>query len=161
MLRARTSAGAAACAAVALLALTGCKIDPPAAASAGSAAGPAAGQQSSPGTARVGALIIEPGAGFSPVYSLINGAKHSIDVTMYEFADTTAEHDLASAAERGVQVRVILDERERSENSAASSYFSSHRVKVTWSSSSFRYTHQKTVIIDGSKAVIMTANLTS
>jgi cardiolipin synthase len=79
---------------------------------------------------------------------------------MYEFADTTAEHDLASAAKRGVQVQVILDERERSENSTAYSYFSALRVKVTWSSSSFRYTHQKTAIIDGSKAVIMTANLT-
>jgi len=32
---------------------------------------------------------------------------------------------------------------------------------VTWSSSDYRYTHQKTVIIDGTKAVIMTANLTS
>jgi cardiolipin synthase len=161
MLRARTSAGAAACAAVALLALTGCKIDPPAAASAGSAAGPAAGQQSSPGTTRVGALIIEPGAGFSPVYGLINGARHSIDVTMYEFADTTAEHDLAAATKRGVRVQVILDEREKGINSNTFSYLSSHRVKVVWSSSRFTYTHQKTLIIDGSKAVIMTANLTS
>jgi cardiolipin synthase A/B len=43
---------------------------------------------------------------------------------MYEFADTTAEHDLAAAARRGVLVRVIL-------------------------------------VIDGSAAIIMTANLTS
>jgi hypothetical protein len=81
MLRAGTSVGAVACAAAVLLAVTGCKIDPPAAASAGSAAGPVAGQQSNPGTTRVGALIIEPGAGFSPVYGLINDARHSIDVT--------------------------------------------------------------------------------
>ena len=143
-----------------LLGVAGCKVDVPA------AAGPSSGtsdavQAASSGVARAGSLVIEPGAGFSPVYSLINGAKHSIDVTMYEFADTTAEHDLVSAAKRGVQVHVILDERERSENSTAYSYFSAHRVKVTWSSSSFRYTHQKTVIIDESKAVIMTANLTS
>ena len=32
---------------------------------------------------------------------------------------------------------------------------------MTWSSPDYRYTHQKTVIIDGAKAVIMTANLTS
>jgi cardiolipin synthase len=82
-------------------------------------------------------------------------------VTMYEFADTTAEHDLAAAARRGVDVRVILDQREQSENSSAFSYFSSHRVKVVWSWSRFTYTHQKTLVIDGSKAVIMTANLTS
>ena len=160
MLRARASAGAVVCVAAMLLAVTGCKIDPPAAASAGSAAGPR-GQGPGPGLKRVGALIIEPSAGFSPVYGLINGARRSIDVTMYEFADTTAEHDLAAAAKRGVQVHVILDEREKNINSNTFSYLSSHRVKVVWSSSRFTYTHQKTLVIDGSKAVIMTANLTS
>jgi phosphatidylserine/phosphatidylglycerophosphate/cardiolipin synthase-like enzyme len=74
---------------------------------------PAAGQGPGPRLTRVGTLIIEPSAGFSPVYGLINGARHSIDVTMYEFADTTAEHDLAAAAKRGVKVQVILDERRK------------------------------------------------
>ena len=160
MLGARASVGAVAFVAAMLLAVTGCKIDPPAAASAGSAADPAA-QGPGPGLTRVGALIIEPAAGFSPVYGLINGARRSIDVTMYEFADTTAEHDLAAAAKRGVQVHVILDERQKSLNSNTFSYLSSRRIKVVWSSSRFTYTHQKTVVVDGSKAVIMTANLTS
>ena len=160
MLGARASVGAVAFVAAMLLAVTGCKIDPPAAASAGSAADPAA-QEPGPGLTRVGALIIEPTAGFSPVYGLINGARRSIDVTMYEFADTTAEHDLAAAAKRGVQVHVILDERQKSLNSNTFSYLSSRRIKVVWSSSRFTYTHQKTVVVDGSKAVIMTANLTS
>jgi len=168
MIGIRASASALACVAAVTLAVAGCKVDVPAAAGTGSAgqaqaAGPAdpAGAGSDPGPTRAGPLIIEPGAGFSPVYSLINGARHSIDVTMYEFADTTAEHDLAAAARRGVDVRVILDQREQSENSSAFSYFSSHRVKVVWSWSRFTYTHQKTLVIDGSKAVIMTANLTS
>ena len=160
MLGARASVGAVAFVAAMLLAVTGCKIDPPAAASAGSAADPAA-QGPGPGLTRVGALIIEPTAGFSPVYGLINGARRSIDVTMYEFADITAEHDLAAAAKRGVQVHVILDERQKSLNSNTFSYLSSRRIKVVWSSSRFTYTHQKTVVVDGSKAVIMTANLTS
>jgi phosphatidylserine/phosphatidylglycerophosphate/cardiolipin synthase-like enzyme len=95
------------------------------------------------------------------VYRLINGAKHSIDVTMYEFADTTGEHDLAAAAKRGVRVHVILDRREQSEDATAYSYLGSHGVTVTWSSTSYHYTHQKTLIVDGTEAVIMTANLTS
>jgi cardiolipin synthase len=164
MFRRSALATATASLAAVLLGVTGCKVDVSNA--AGSGAGSSRGtsdtvQAARSGVTRAGSLVIEPGAGFSPVYSLINGAKHSIDVTMYEFADTTAEHDLASAAKRGVEVHVILDEREHSENSAAYSYFSSHGVKVTWSSSSFRYTHQKTVIIDGSKAIVMSANLTS
>jgi phosphatidylserine/phosphatidylglycerophosphate/cardiolipin synthase-like enzyme len=140
-----------------LLAVTGCKVQMNAAAPAQDTA--SADVQSGP--VRAGALIIEPGAGFSPVYSLISGAKHSIDITMYEFADTTAEHDLAAAAKRGVTVEVILDQAEQKENSTAYSYFRSHGVKVTWSSTRFRYTHQKTMVVDGSEAVIMTANLTS
>jgi phosphatidylserine/phosphatidylglycerophosphate/cardiolipin synthase-like enzyme len=106
-------------------------------------------------------LVTEPAAGFSPVYALIGSAKHSIDITMYEFTDTTAEHDLAAAARRGVRVEVILDQREKSVDQAAYQYLQGHGVKVTWSSPSFTYTHQKTVIADGTTAVIMTANLTS
>jgi phosphatidylserine/phosphatidylglycerophosphate/cardiolipin synthase-like enzyme len=74
------------------------------------------------GVTRSGPLIVEPGAGFSPVYSLLDGARHSIDMTMYEFSDTAAQHDLAAAARRGVRVRVILDRRARSVNSDAYSY---------------------------------------
>ena len=161
--RARSLASALALAAAVTLAMAGCKVNVPAAAGTGSVPGQSVdpGQASGPGLTRSGPLIIEPGAGFSPVYSLINGARRSIDVTMYEFADTTAEHDLAAAARRGVQVQVILDHREKDMNSAAFSYLSSHKVKVVWSWSRFTYTHQKTLIIDGSKAVIMTANLTS
>jgi phosphatidylserine/phosphatidylglycerophosphate/cardiolipin synthase-like enzyme len=143
--------------AVSLLAVAGCKIQVPSAADASMSPSPSVPA----GPARAGSLVIEPNAGFSPVYKAINGARHSIDVTMYEFADTTAEHDLAAAAQRGVRVHVILDRRARSLNSRAYSYFGAHGVKATWSSASFRYTHQKTVIVDGSEAIIMTANLTS
>lgn len=113
-----------------------------------------------PGAARV-SLVTEPAAGFSVVDRTIEESRHSIDVTMYEFADSAAEHALAAAAKRGVDVRVILDRRQRSLNSAAYRYLTAHRVKVVWSSSSFEYTHQKTLVSDQSKAIIMTANLTS
>ncbi len=147
---------------VALLALAGCKIQVQDAAPAGTAGGASgAAVTGATSISRAGSLTVEPSGGFSPVYNVIDGARHSINVTMYEFSDTTAEHDLAAAARRGVQVRVILDHRAKSINSGAYSYFRSHDVKVTWSSSDYRYTHQKTITADGSKAIIMTANLTS
>ena len=155
-----SASATAASLAVMVLAVAGCKVQVPSAAQA-SAGTTGAVQAGTSGVTRAGSLVVEPGAGFSSVYNLINGAKHSIDVTMYEFSDTTAEHDLAAAAKRGVHVHVILDRREQSENSAAYSYFGSHAVKVTWSSPKYRYTHQKTLVVDGSEAVIMTANLTS
>ena len=58
-------------------------------------------------------------------------------------------------------MKVVLDQREKSGNSPAFDYLTSHGVKVAWSSPSFEYTHQKTLLVDGSTAVIMTANLTS
>ena len=156
----RSALTAAASLAVVLLAVTGCKVQV-SAADPGGASTAGAVQAGTSGVIRAGSLIVEPGAGFSPVYGLISGARRTIDVTMYEFSDTTAEHDLAAAAKHGVRVRVILDRRARSVNSHSYSYLRSHGVAVTWSSSDYRYTHQKTVIIDGTKAVIMTANLTS
>jgi phosphatidylserine/phosphatidylglycerophosphate/cardiolipin synthase-like enzyme len=150
----------AAAAAAAILALAGCKGLPTA--GAGASGGGGSGGGAAPAApAQSGALITEPQAGFSPVYHLIKQARHSIDLTMYEFSDTKAEHDLAAAANRGVTVKVVLDQREKSHNSAAFDYLKSHGVKVVWSSPRFEYTHQKTLLADGSTAVIMTANLTS
>jgi cardiolipin synthase len=154
----------------AAVALAGCKVQIPAggsasapapATSAAAAPAPAASAPAGSAAPRSVALLTEPGAGFSPVYGLINGARHSIDLTMYELADPTAEADLAADAQRGVNVRVILDQKEQATNSGAQQYLSSHRVKVVWSSPAYEYTHQKTLEIDGTEAVIMTANLTS
>ena len=149
-----TRPAAAAVAVAAALAATGC-------AAVNATATPASAPAAGSAAAISGPLITEPGAGFGPVYRLINHAGRSIDMTMYELADTTAEHDLVAAAHRGVQVRVVLDRREDHTNADAYSYLRSHGVKVVWSSPAYRYTHQKTLIIDRSVAVIMTANLTS
>jgi cardiolipin synthase A/B len=106
-------------------------------------------------------MYTEPAAGFSPVYDLINGAKTSIDLTMYELEDTTAEKDLVAAEKRGVDVRVILDQREEYYNSAAYNYLKNNGVHVVYSWSKYYYTHEKSMVIDGTTAMIMSANLTS
>ena len=46
----------------------------------------------------------------APLYALVNGAKKTIDMTMYELVDTTFSADLVAACKRGVKVRVILDQ---------------------------------------------------
>ena len=149
-----------AAAAAAILVLAGCK-GLPTAGGAASSGGASGGGAAPAAPAQSGALITEPQAGFSPVYHLIKHAHRSIDLTMYEFSDTKAEHDLAAAAQRGVTVKVVLDQREQSRNSAAFGYLKAHGVKVVWSWARFEYSHQKTLLVDGSTAVIMTANLTS
>jgi phosphatidylserine/phosphatidylglycerophosphate/cardiolipin synthase-like enzyme len=136
-------------------------------------AGPASGsdpgggssgvQAPGPVSAGSGALrvLAEPQAGIGPIYRLINGAKSSVDLTMYELIDTTAENDLAAAAKRGVDVRVILDAHlEKSRNTATYDFLRAHRVHVTWAPSGMTY-HQKTLTVDGKTSVIMTLNMTS
>jgi len=107
------------------------------------------------------ALHALPGGGMSWFYSQINGARSSIDLTMYELQDTTAEKDLASAEAAGVKVRVILDGYEKSANSGAYNYLSGHNVGVVWSWDKYYYTHEKCMVVDGRTADIMTLNLQS
>jgi cardiolipin synthase A/B len=102
-----------------------------------------------------------PQDGMSWFYGQINDATSSIDLTMYELQDTTAEDDLAAAESRGVDVRVILDQREKSENREAYSYLHSHGVGVVWSWSKYYFTHEKSMVIDGTTADVMTLNLQS
>ncbi len=104
-------------------------------------------------------LLTEPAAGIGPIYQLITGARSSVDLTMYELADPTAEADLAADAARGVDVRVLLDRHlEQSRNTAAYDYLAAHRVHVRWGPAGTTY-HQKTLTVDNATSVIMTLNL--
>jgi phosphatidylserine/phosphatidylglycerophosphate/cardiolipin synthase-like enzyme len=103
--------------------------------------------------------LTEPQAGIGPVYRLINRARTSIDLTMYELVDPVAEADLAAAARRGVNVRVILDQHlERSRNTSAYDYLTTRGVHVAWAPAGMTY-HQKTLTADGRTSAIMTLNL--
>ncbi|HEY8023321.1 MAG TPA: phospholipase D-like domain-containing protein [Burkholderiaceae bacterium] len=107
-------------------------------------------------------LLTEPGQGLTPIYNLINSAKKTIDMTMYELTDTTAENLLVQAAASGVAVRVILDQdNEKSHNQSAYTLLTSHGVQVHWANTAYTYTHQKTITVDGVTTAIMTLNLTS
>jgi hypothetical protein len=67
-----------------------------------------------PLTAGAGALrvLAEPGAGLSEIYRLITGARSSVDLTMYELRDQTAERDLAADAARHVTTASLDYNRE-------------------------------------------------
>ena len=107
-------------------------------------------------------LITEPDAGLSPIYELLSSATTSIDITMYELADTEAQQILANQASKGVKVRVILDQNlERSNNTAAFTFLSQNGVDVVWANPAYAATHQKTITVDGRTSAIMTLNLTS
>jgi Putative Ig domain/PLD-like domain len=104
-------------------------------------------------------LLILPDQGESAIYNFINSATKSINVTMYELRDTTVTTDLVNREKAGVQVRVILDAKETSVNTAAFNALKAGGVGVTYSSSAFTYTHQKTITVDNDESYISTGNL--
>ena len=107
-------------------------------------------------------LITLPDATLTPIYTLLRSARTSLDITLYELADTTAQQILADQAAAGIPVRVILDQnRERAHNTAAFTSLQQAGVHVVWANPTFAATHQKTITIDRATSAIMTLNLTS
>jgi len=107
-------------------------------------------------------LVIEPDQGITPIYDLLNSAKKSIDMTMYELIDTQAQQILAQQAAKGVVVRVILDQAlEKSRNVPVYTFLNANGVKAVWANPAFAASHQKTITVDGKTTAIMSLNLTS
>lgn len=107
-------------------------------------------------------LITEPQDGMAPVDRLIESASSSIDVVMYEFNDKQLETLLAQEAEKRIAVRVILDNGYFGAGSAineeAFDYFQENGVQVHWSPQYFALTHEKSIVVDGREALVMTFN---
>lgn len=131
-------------------------------------------------SARSRSLLVMPEAGSAPLLAAIRGAKTSIRMHMYLFMTSSvgaeAIQALAERAKAGVDVRIILDgapftapkppacqppANPVSNNQPAFDALRAAGVKVKWSDKKFRFTHQKSLLIDGRAAWVMTANLTT
>lgn len=109
-------------------------------------------------------LITEPHDGLAPVLAMINNASSSVDLVMYELQDIDVENALVAAQQRGVDVRVLLNDgyygATEKANQNAYQFLQSHNVPVHWTPAYFALTHQKTMAVDGKTALIMTFNFT-
>jgi cardiolipin synthase A/B len=115
-----------------------------------------------PAAAAADSLVVEPDAGMAPIYALLSSPLRTLDMTMYELADPSAEAVLADDAARGVRVRVLLDHHlEGRRNLPAYDFLRSRGVEVAWASDRYFATHEKTFVIDRRIAVVMSLNLTS
>ena len=107
-------------------------------------------------------VLVEPDQGIAPLYALVASAHRSLDLTMYELVDTKAALALETAAGRGVTVRVILDHNnERAANQPAYDELTAMGVHVVWADARYASTHEKSLVVDGTTAAIMSLNLTS
>ncbi len=107
-------------------------------------------------------LLVEPSQQMAPVYAYLASATTSLDMTMYELNDPTAEAILAQDAHRGVRVRVLLDRAYSGAEVNAPAYreLLAGGVEVRWAASS-TILHQKTISVDAASSLVMTGNLTA
>ena len=110
------------------------------------------------------ALLTEPTSGRAQILSLLDGAQNTIDLTIYEIEDPQIISALIGAAKRGVTVRVLYNYYSfqtygHDPNAPYIAQLKSAGVQTKPAGQQFAITHQKTFLIDGSAAVIMTFNL--
>lgn len=106
-------------------------------------------------------LIIEPEMGRAPLIKALQESKHSIQLVMYGFTDPTLRDTLLSLHNRTVQV--ILEAkpyRAETENNTTIAAFQHDNIAWHGGVQTFRLIHQKTLLIDGSEAWVMTFNFT-
>ena len=109
-------------------------------------------------------LVVEPDDGTASVVAFIDGAKSSVDMVMYSLYDRDVESALARAEKRGVSVRVILNGGYQGAPPSKKSLAALARLKALgvpaqFSKPYFDLTHQKSIVADGARALIMTGNL--
>ena len=105
-------------------------------------------------------VFVEPDAGEHPITNAIEAAKKSVWLEMYILSDRNVIRALEDAANHGVDVRVMLEPHPFGSGSPARTIdqLKAAGAKVEDTSSAFKLTHEKGMIIDGTTAYIMTSN---
>ncbi len=106
-------------------------------------------------------IIVEPnGNRGSEVVDAVKAATTSVYMTMYQLDNDDLLTALVARAKAHLDVKVILDgsSDNRSWNMPAYTQLTAAGVAVAWSSPTFTYTHEKTIMIDSTSAWIMTMN---
>jgi phosphatidylserine/phosphatidylglycerophosphate/cardiolipin synthase-like enzyme len=114
--------------------------------------------------ARAVTVFAEPDAGAAPILSALATATTSLDVEVYQLSDARVIHGLEDAANRGVRVRVILEQTPFGDAAVAAQVTAeelrSAGVEVEGGNPAFRYTHAKFLVVDEATGYILSANLT-
>lgn len=108
-------------------------------------------------------LIVEPDDGRGPLIDAIQHAHSSISLVMYGLTDKAFIQALEQAKNQGKDIQVLLEShpyKSEGENNRAISHFNFRKIDWRTANPAFKLTHQKTLLLDQDKAVIMTFNLT-
>ena len=107
-------------------------------------------------------LFIEPDDGRAAILNAIHGARSSVDMKMYLLGDRAILDELKQAANRGVRVRVMLEHDPYGNipgNQTAYDMLLAVGAQTRWTNPAFLLTHEKSIVVDGQTAFIMTLNM--
>ena len=108
-------------------------------------------------------ILVEPDDGREPIIAELDAARCQVDLAVYLLSDEAVLLALERAHERGVRVRVMLEEHPFGGGGPQPEvYYRLERagIAVRWNPPRFRFSHIKTLIVDNRVALIMTLNLT-
>ncbi len=111
-------------------------------------------------------LVVSPDNSRNAFASLINGAHKTLAIEAEEMQDSQIEQDLVNAAQRGVQVQVILPTSSSSGENAGSDSNSQgistiEQGGVQVKEDHHLYMHAKIIIVDGQQAFVGSENIST
>lgn len=108
-------------------------------------------------------IFVEPGAGAAPIISAIDAAAHSVWVEVYLLTDARVISALEEAAQRGVEVRVMVEEHPYGGDVVSPQRtlqtLMTAGIQARFANPAYYYTHAKMLIIDNATLFVLTANL--
>jgi phosphatidylserine/phosphatidylglycerophosphate/cardiolipin synthase-like enzyme len=141
--------------------------DPATPGGGGSSGGDGDGGPGDPGAplamSRAVTIQIQPSDSGAALLAAIKGAKKSVHMTMYMLTSNEMIGALVDVKQGGKDVKVVLNKSFPTPDNPNEGTFTTLKnkgVSVVWASSGYTFTHAKTILIDGTKAVISTMNLT-
>jgi len=104
-----------------------------------------------------------PYHGDQSVLTEIKSAKHSLQITMYGFTDKKIAAALIQQYRQGVNVQLLIEHdpyKASEENVRIIKQLKHAGIVVHYTAAAFLLTHQKTILIDQQRAMILTGNFT-
>lgn len=108
-------------------------------------------------------LIVLPDDGVEQVVALIEDAETSLRLKIYLLTNDEIISALAAATNRGVDVRVLIEQYPvggGESNQKSADKLKEAGVTVRWAPAIYQLTHEKSLLIDGERALVATFNYT-
>lgn len=110
-------------------------------------------------------VFVEPAAGTAPILNAIHSAQKSIYVEMYLLTEKHVISALEEAANRGIDVRVLLELHPYGSGAISPSEtlakLQAAGIQAKGSNPAYALTHAKSMLVDNTTAYILTSNFTA